>query len=79
MLSGYCDAEPQLSTGIALGRVSPYMGRSRLVVRRSPLTSLLRVMLDLGRYTLGVIVTSGGILLEIQRGRRRWSIALGVV
>jgi hypothetical protein len=34
-------------------------------------------MLDLGRYTLGVIVTSAGILFEVRRGRRRWTLALG--
>jgi len=36
-------------------------------------------MLDLGRYTLGVIVTSTGVLLELRRGSKRWSIALGSV
>jgi hypothetical protein len=36
-------------------------------------------MLDLGRYTLGVIVTSAGILFEVRRGKRRWMLALGGV
>jgi hypothetical protein len=37
-------------------------------------------MLDLGRYTLGVIVTSAGVLFEVRRGRsRRWTLSLGRV
>ena len=47
------------------------------IVRRRQSPTLLRLMLDLGRYTLGVIVSSAGILFEVRRGRRKWILALG--
>jgi len=46
------------------------MGQSISMVRRPTVPTLLRVMLDFGRYTLGVIVTSAGIAIEIHRGRK---------
>lgn len=50
------------------------------LTRRYPRHSrLLRLMFDLRRFTLGVIVTVSGLYVELRRGRRRWALALGNV